>query len=126
MELTKEYFDKGIAKVLDVVVTKEEFKSTISELERKMATKEDLKALERRVVSIDLKVGAIESVMVTKADLKEALNGQTAELKDYTHQAFEAQQIWMENRFDELIVKYDVRERVDKLEKEVSKLKLAH
>ena len=83
MELTKEYFDKGLGNVLE----------KIADIEGKMATKDDLKA-------------------------------QTVELKQYTTQAFETQQVWMDERFNELIVKYDVRERVGKLEKDVAQLKL--
>ena len=86
MELTQEYFDKGISNLMD----------------------------------------KIRVEMVSKTDLKVALQTQTVELKDYTHQAFEAQQTWMEHRFDELIVKYDVRERLSVLEKEVTQLKLGH
>ena len=87
MELTKEYFDKGLSNLLE-------------------------------------KIEDIEGKMVTKEDLKVQLDSQTRELKHYTHEAFETQQVWMDERFNELIVKYDVRERVSKLEKDVSQLKL--
>lgn len=71
------------------------------------------------------------AVLATKEELrdlvtKEELNNQTAELKAYTNESFETQQVWMDHRFDELIEKYDVRDRVDKLEKDVRQLKHAH
>lgn len=100
MQLTQEYFDKGIANILE-----------------KMITKDDLAKLE-------LRVGGIEDKMVTKDELKIQLERQTTELKQYTNDAFETQQTWMDHRFDELIVKYDVRERVNVLEKDVDQLKL--
>lgn len=46
------------------------------------------------------KMADIEAKMATKEDLKV----QTAELKQYTNDAFETQQVWMEERFKELIV----------------------
>ena len=87
MQLTQEYFDKGLTNILERL--------------------EDVRA-----------------TMVTKDDLKVQLDAQTKELKDYTTQAFETQQVWMEERFGELIVSYDMRERVGKLEKDVLELKL--
>ena len=95
MELTQEYFDKGIANLMEKMASKDGLKKLEESLRFDMATKEDLKA-------------------------------QTLELKQYTNQAFETQQVWMEQRFDEVVVKYDVRERVTKLEKEVKQLKLSH
>ena len=92
MQLTQEYFDKGIANILE-----------------KMATKED--------------IGAIRLEMATKDELKTQLDAQTSELKSYVHEAFEVQQTFMDKRFDELIVKYDVRERVNLLQKDVAQLK---
>lgn len=73
---------------------------------------------------IDKRFENIETNMVTKSELKDSLDAQTKELKGYTHQAFETQQVWMEERFDELVVAYDVRDRVDRLEKDVAHLKL--
>ena len=90
MELTKEYFDKGLGNILEKVAGLED---RMVNLEAKVATKDDLAA-------------------------------QTKELKQYTNEAFETQQVWMEQRFGELIVKYDVRERVGRLEKDVAQLKL--
>jgi hypothetical protein len=55
---------------------------------------------------------------------KDDLAAQTRELKQYTHQSFEIQQDYLDERFNELIVKYDVRERVVKLEKDVAQLQL--
>ncbi len=77
MELTQEYFDKGLSNIIE---------------------------------QIDQKI-----------DIK--LKAQTIELKEYTHQAFETQQEYLDERFNELIEKYDVRERVEKLEKDVAQLK---
>lgn len=44
MELTQEYFDKGIASLMEKMATKEDLASLKVELITKMATKEDLKA----------------------------------------------------------------------------------
>jgi hypothetical protein len=95
MELTKEHFDKGIS---------------------------DLKM---HISSLDTRLTRVGENMVTKDHLKQALNAQTTELQDYVHQSFEAQQDYMDERFKELIVNYDTRERVLLLEKDVAKLKLA-
>lgn len=69
-------------------------------------------------------ITTIKTDMATKLATKEDLKAQTIELKHYVHEAFETQQVWMDERFSELIVKYDVRERVGKLEKDVAQLKL--
>ena len=82
-----EYFDKGLANILE-------------------------------------KVAEVKTEMVTKADLKIQLDDQTKKLQDYTNQAFEVQQTYMDERFKELIVQYDVRERVEKLEKEFREFRL--
>jgi len=97
MQLTQEYFDKGIANILELMATKKDLNQGLGSLETKLLAK-----------------------MATKDDLR----AQTVELKQYTHEAFETQQRWADRRFDELIVKYDVRERVIKLEKDVEHLKL--
>ena len=78
MELTREYFDKGLANLME-----------------KMATKDDLAKLKSE----------LEAKMVTKDDLKLQLVAQTKELKQYTTDAFEVQQEWMDERFKELIIK---------------------
>ena len=78
MELTQEYFDKGLSNLINKIDSK-----------------------------IDSKI-----------------DEQTRDLKDYTHQAFETQQQWMKERFKELIVMYDVKERVEKLEQEMPEMKL--
>jgi hypothetical protein len=101
MELTKEYFDKGIGNILEQVTD----------------VKTGLRTLEAKVTNLEAK-------MVTKDELKNALEAQTKELKDYTHESFETRQVWMDERFKELIVAYDVRERVVVLEKDVAHLKL--
>jgi hypothetical protein len=100
MELTQEYFDKGISNVLEKVTN----------LEKVIATKNDLAKLKAEII--------------TKQDLKQQLESQTSELKQYVTESFQTQQVWMDSRFEELIEKYDVRERVHKLEKDVAKLKL--
>jgi len=92
MQLTKEYFDKGISNLLEKVTEK--------------------------IAQSEL---SIRADMATKADLK----AQSQELKQYMHEGFEIQQGWMDERFNELIIKYDVRERVVKLEKDVAQLKLS-
>ncbi|MEK7161704.1 MAG: hypothetical protein AAB729_03375, partial [Patescibacteria group bacterium] len=66
MELTQEYFDKGLANLLE-------------------ATNENLKKA--------------AAPLVTKQELSVQLETQTAELKQYTNDAFEAQQVWMDERF---------------------------
>jgi len=96
MELTQEYFDKVMSAMFEQLTG---VKADVTQLKSDMATR-----------------------VATKNDLK----AQTQELKDYVHQAFEAQQSWIDNRFDELIVKYDVRDRVLVLEKDVAELKLKH
>lgn len=63
---------------------------------------------------------SIRAEMATKEDLK----AQSQELKQYTQEAFEIQQDWMEERFNELVPSFDVRDRVAKLEKDVAQLKL--
>jgi hypothetical protein len=100
MELTQEYFDKGIANLME-----------------NMATKDALAKLEDKLVGLEAK-------MVTKDELKIQLAAQSKELKQYTAEAFEVQQEWMDERFNELIPKYDVRDRATKLEKDVAQLKL--
>ncbi len=96
MDLTKEHFDTGISDL-----------------------KMSLNSLDGRVSSIEQKLETIEEKMVTKVEL--AI--QTKELQQYTDDAFATQQIWMEERFKELIAMYDVRERVEKLEQEFREFK---
>ena len=101
---------------------KEQFKGLnkqLSGLAANMVTKADLKS-QLDATKIDLK----SQLQATKNELKLQMDAQTKELKDYTHQAFEAQQVWMDERFRELIVKYDVRERVEKLEQEFRDFRL--
>ena len=101
MELTKEYFDQ----VVLGLATKEDLKS--------FATKDDLRGL---VTKDDLR----ETLkgFATKDDLASGLKQQTTELKAYVMESFEIQQVWMDERFKELIVPYDLRKRVAKLEAE--------
>jgi hypothetical protein len=56
---------------------------------------------DKGVGNLQEKIADIKAEMATKSDLKL----QTVELKEYVHQAFETQQVWMEQRFGELIVK---------------------
>jgi hypothetical protein len=91
MELTQEYFDKGLINLME---------------------------------KMDTKMANLEAKMVTKDELKTQLAAQSKELKQYTAEAFEIQQEWMDERFKELIPKYDLRDRVTKLEKDVAQLKL--
>ena len=88
MELTQEYFDKGINNILEKVA---DVKTDVVKLESKLTAK---------------------------------IDAQTVELKQYTTDAFTVQQEWMDERFKEQIVKYDVRDRVEKLEKQVARLSL--
>lgn len=55
----------------------------------------------------------------TNADLAK----QTEELKDYVHQSFEAQQMYMEERFKEIIDMLDVRNELRLLSLDVVKIK---
>jgi activator of HSP90 ATPase len=106
MELTKEYFDKAMENLMANMATQE----SVVQLENRMATKGD--------------IASIRAEMVTKDELKIQLDQQTRELKQYTTDAFEIQQEWMDERFKELIVVYDVRDRVEKLEREFRDFKL--
>jgi hypothetical protein len=81
-------------------LTQEHFDEGLGNVLEKMATKDDIKAV--------------------RTDLK----AQTVELKQYTTDAFATQQVWMDERFKELIIIYDVRDRVEKLEKEFREFKL--
>lgn len=121
MELTQEYFDKGISRILDKVVTKEEFGERMKSVDGRLSKIEyRVGGVESRVGSIESRAENIESAMATKDDLKSMED----RLIGYTHQAFETQQTWLDYRFDELVSKYDVRERVAVLEREVKELKL--
>lgn len=60
------------------------------------------------------------AVLATKEELREAIDTQTIELKTYMHEGFG---MVMEG-MDDLVEKFDVRDRVDKLEKDVKQLKL--
>jgi hypothetical protein len=51
--------------------------------------------------------------LVANERLTKKLDDQTRELKDYTHQAFETQQTYMEERFKEVIDLLDVRKGVE-------------
>jgi len=86
-------------------LTKEYFDQGLLNIMEKMVTKEDIDTLR----------------IATKADL----DARTVELKQYTQQAFEVQQLWLEERFDDLAEKNDVSKRVEKLEKDVALLKFS-
>ena len=62
----------------------------------------------------------IKRNIATKTNLKDL----SAELKDYVAESFETQQFWMDERFEGLISAYDVRDRVNKLEKDFLEFKL--
>lgn len=62
------------------------------------------------------------AVLATKQELKEEIDTQTVELKTYIHEGIE---IVMDG-MDSLEKRLDVRDRVQKLEVDVAKLKLAH
>jgi hypothetical protein len=51
----------------------------------------------------DGSLGNLAEKMVTKDDLKLQLDAQTKELKQYTNDAFATQQVWMDERFKELL-----------------------
>ncbi len=80
------------------------------------------KGLENLTKHVDEKFAGVDEKF-KKVDQKFA--EQTSELKNYVHDSFEVQQVWMDERFKELITVYDVRERVSVLEKEVLQLKLS-
>ena len=118
MELTQQHFDKVMSGVLDKVTSIDDRLAFVEGKITGMATKEGLAKLELRTANLEAKI-------VTKEDLKAALDAQTLELQDYVHQSFEVQQEYMDERFGELVEKYDVRERVSVLEKDVAVLKLS-
>ena len=109
MELTKEDFEKSMAILLAKVITKDDLGIALE----KVATKVDIQDM---VTKVDIQD------MATTNYLQQALNNQTADLKAYIHQGMEIQQEWMDERFNELIPTYDVRERVVRLEKDVHKV----
>ncbi len=117
MQLTQKHFDTVMSGVLEKVTKIDE---RLILVEKKMVTKEELTKVESKLIG---RIDSIEAKMVTKNDLKVALDAQTVELQDYVHQSFETQQDYMDERFGELIEKYDVRERVGILEKDVAILK---
>jgi hypothetical protein len=93
-----------------------------------MLTQEDLKNLKETLkesfVTQDYFDSALLNVLEKLDKIDRRFDIQTAELKDYTHQAFEVQQEYMDERFGELIMHYDVRDRVDRLEREFMEFKL--
>lgn len=60
------------------------------------------------------------AVLATKEELKKGLTGLDVSLKTYMHEGFES----VMDGMDDLATKSDVRDRVDKLEKDVKQLKL--
>jgi hypothetical protein len=81
--------------------------------------------LKSAVGNIESKISFIEHVMVSKEDLKGALDAQTQDMQDYNNKAFELQQDLIDERFNDLAAKQEVRDRVTKLELDMAKLKLA-
>ena len=61
----------------------------------------------------------------TSQELDTKLNQQTKEMKGYVHEAFEAQQDYIEARADEIIRMLDVRLAVQQLQLEMKKVKAA-
>jgi hypothetical protein len=51
------------------------------------------------------------------------IDQQTVELKQYVHESFETQQVYIEERFKEVLDTIDVRERVEKHEVELQRIK---
>ena len=51
------------------------------------------------------------------------IDRQTVELKQYVHESFETQQVYIEERFKEVLDTIDVRERVEKHEVELQRIK---
>ena len=95
MELTREYFDKGL-KGLDKRLDG-------------MATKEDLAGLAKS----------------TKKDLEEGLKAQTKELKAFAVAQTEELARIVNNGFDDVLDRLDVRERMAKMEKKMMKIEQA-
>lgn len=96
MELTKEYFDKGLENLT------KHFNGRFDE----MVTKKELES----------------QLVLTKNEIENQFKSQTVELKQYVHEAFEVQQTWMESRFDELLENSYLQKRVDHIESVVRKI----
>ncbi len=101
MELTKEYLDQKLDKQFDQF--KEYFDTS---LDKKLDEKLDEK-LDQKLANF-----------ATKDDLK----AQSKELKDYIHQAFEAQQVYIDVRFQELFKKMMITERLNQHEYWIDKI----
>jgi hypothetical protein len=85
-------------------LTQEAFDKGIANLLDKVATKDELTSL------------------ATKNDLTKALNAQTVELKDYIHQSFETQQVYIDERIKELTELEQMRSEIKVLRSEVERL----
>ena len=73
----------------------------------------------------DLMAGLLDkqtAVLATKEELKDGLNSLETSLKNYMNEGFEA----VMDGMDTLVDKLDVRDRVEKLEHDVAKLKHTH
>ena len=113
-ELTKEYFDQTLDKRLKNITTKEDLDRFVAKQDldkalnkatKGLATKEDLKHFATKQ---DLKG------LATKSDLKEAVD----DLARIVNTGFQEQQNYLEK-------KLDVRERMNSIEKDVVKIKVA-
>ena len=73
----------------------------------------------------DEQLKALREDMVTKDDLNNSLEIQTAELKGYIHESFETQQEYIDARFHELFDSMKVKEEVAQLKQDISQIKTA-
>lgn len=104
MNLTKEHFDKA----LKSLATKDDLKKFATKEElKKLATKDDLKNL------------------ITREELNDRFEHQTRLLMAYADQQTENLAAMVAQGFEEIKDMLDVRERVEKLEKEVKRIKEA-
>ena len=69
----------------------------------------------------DKQIDALRADMSTKTDLA----SQTQELKSYIHESFEAQQIYIDERVNELSESMKVKEEVAQLKQDVRQIKTA-
>jgi gas vesicle protein len=73
----------------------------------------------------DKQIESLRTDMATKADLTDALQIQTQELKSYIHESFETQQNYIDERVHELYESMKVKEEVARLKQDVSQIKAA-
>jgi hypothetical protein len=104
MELTKQYFDEQFAKLGEKFVTKEYFDEQVN------AQNEKVEILDKKMGSLVTKNGFDKKLatLATKYDL----DVQTRELKQYVHEAFETQQVYIDERTLELNESMDINNRL--------------